>query len=99
MNAGYLFQRIEQAQGSIADLQTALEDAKRSGDPFMAFFFEARRSHRHWVEHDGKSGKRLRENLHASYAKAREYGFKGDVAAWASLLSARIPVVESPRQQ
>ncbi len=96
MNAGHLFRRIEQAQDSIAGLLAALEDAKRSGDPFMAFFFEARRSHRHWVDNGGKSGKSLRANLHESYARAREYGFKGDIAAWASLLSAKIPAVDPP---
>ncbi len=95
MNAGHLFRCIEQAQGSLGNLQAALEDARNQGDPFMAFFYEARRSHRYCIDHDGKAGKRLRANLQASYGKAREYGFQGDVAAWASLLSARIPEMES----
>lgn len=95
MNAKAIFRRMEEAERALQQVRDCLQEARQHSDQFSAFLFESRCRFRRLLEHDTKSGKRTSAHVRETFAEAQEYGFRGDLGAWASLLDARIPAVDS----
>jgi hypothetical protein len=81
-------EKIASAQRQLADeLAAELARAESQHDPLASHIYQARASYRRTSDADhSKSGRRTEEELHSSYAKARNLGFQGSIKDWADLM-------------
>jgi hypothetical protein len=86
MGARQLQNALERLRDAMHDVDSVLNQMRSEHDPLALHIFVSRRHYR--AVRDTKSGKRRDTTALVSYREACDFGFRGSLSEWESLMGA-----------